>query len=83
MYSNIYRIDLILDGEFLSSDPGDLIMEGSVNEYDLMTGYCHHDFADFVYVNPLGLPGIDEFINLARTLVSIFSQFLFVLLLWL
>ena len=60
---------MVVDGDFLSGDPRELMLEGSGNQYDLITGFTHHDFAGFTYVNPLGFPNIDAFINLAKTQV--------------
>ena len=65
---------MVVDGDFLWGDPRELMMEGSGNQYDLITGFTHHDFAGFTYVNPLAFPNIDGFINLAKTQVRTISM---------
>ena len=45
------------------------VQEGAASGYDLLTGYTHDDAAGFVYLNFLGFPGLEDFINLAATQV--------------
>ena len=45
------------------------VQEGAASGYDLLTGYTHDDAAGFVYLNFLGFPGLEDFLNLAATQV--------------
>ena len=57
------------DGVVITQDPRVSVQEGAASGYDLLTGYTHDDAAGFVYLNFLGFPGLEDFLNLAATQV--------------
>lgn len=69
----------VLDGDFIPRPPSESFQNGDGKDINFITGNTHHDAANFIILNPIGIPALGDNNNVARSNETLWNAFLVLL----